>query len=76
MRAEVLEHRVRVLHVLDRLQEHDRVEGARLAEGLDHPALEAQVLAHVAQAGVLVRLGVGVDADDTAAAARDRTSEP
>ena len=31
---------------------------------LDQGALEAQVRAPVAQPGVLVRLGVGVDADD------------
>ena len=60
--AQAPEHRPRVLDVLDRLQEHERV--ARLVEGLDHRAHEAQVVAHVAQPGVLVRLGVGVDADD------------
>ncbi len=60
-RAEVLERRAGVLQVLDRLQEHDRVGG--LGEGLDEVALEAQVRPGVAQPGVLVGLGVGVDAD-------------
>ncbi len=56
------EHRGRVLQVLDRLQEHDRI--GRLGESLDKIASEAQVLARVAQARVLVRLGVGVHAHD------------
>ncbi len=47
--------------MLDRLQEHHRVGG--LGEALDEVAREAQVLAAVAQARVLVGLGVGVDAD-------------
>ena len=67
-RAEVLEHRHRVLHVLDRLQEHDHVEGRaggiRVPEGLNHPPLERQVLAHVPAPRVLEGLGVPIDADD------------
>ena len=59
--ADVGEHRVRVLDVLDRLQEHDAVDVA-LPE-LDHVALEASTL-RVLGAGVLEGLGVGVDADD------------
>ena len=47
--------------MLDRLQEDDRVAG--LGEALDQVALEAQVGPHVAQPGVLVGLGVGVDPD-------------
>ena len=65
---DVLEHAVGVLDVLDRLQEDDRV--ARLREGLDHVAHEAQVGRAVAQARVLVRVGVGVDADHAVGAAR------
>ena len=65
--AEVLEDRVRVLDVLDRLQEDDGV--ARLGEGLDRRALEAQVLPRVAQPRVLVGLGVRVDADHRGGAA-------
>ena len=61
-RLEVLEDRPGVLHVLDRLQEDDRVAG--LGEALDQVALVSQVVADVAQPGVLVRLRVGVDADD------------
>ncbi len=57
----MLEDRPRVLDVLDRLQEDDRVAG--LGEALDQVPLEAQVRPHVAQPGVLVGLGVGVDAD-------------
>jgi hypothetical protein len=64
--AEVLEHGDRVLDVLDRLQEHDGVKTAppALAERLHQPSLETQVLTAIAQAGVLVGLGVGVDPDD------------
>ena len=65
------QQRVWVLHVLDRLEEHDRV--ARLGEGLDEIALEAQVVADVAQPRVLVGLGVRVDADDRAARAASRS---
>ena len=64
------EHRHRVLDVLDRLQEHDRVVASRRAEGLHQSALEAQVLALVAQPRVLVGLGVGVDADHVGRGAR------
>ena len=53
-----------VLDVLDRLQEDDGVETGAAGDVLDQVALEAQVRAHVAAVGVLVRLGVGVDADD------------
>ncbi len=67
--AEVLERRAGVLQVLDRLQEHHGVGG--LGEGFDQVALEAQVRAPVAQPGVLVRLGVGVDADDARRAPRE-----
>ena len=48
--------------MLDRLQEHDRVGRRRVR--LDEIALEPQVGAAVAQARVLVRLRVGVHADD------------
>ncbi len=57
----MLEHRVGVLQVLDRLQEHHRV--GLLGEALHEVALEAQVSASIAQPRVLVRLGIGVDAD-------------
>ena len=67
-RLEVLEDRARVLDVLDRLQEDDGIGGLR--EALDQVALEAQVGPHVTQPGVLVGLGVGVDADDRGRAAR------
>ena len=70
----MLEDRAGVLHVLDRLQEDDRVAG--LGEALDQVALEAQVGAHVAQPRVLVGLGVGVDADHARRAAPASTSEP
>ena len=55
--------------MLDRLQKDDRVAGG--GEGLDQGALEAQVRPHVAQPGVLVRLRVGVDADDLGRRARE-----
>ena len=58
----MIERAAGIAQVLDRLQEHDGV--GRLAEGLDELAREAQVGAAVAQPRVLVRLGVGVDADD------------
>ena len=58
------------MDVLDRLEEDDRV--ARLGVVLDEAALEAQVGSGVAKAGVLVRLGVGVDADDLGGRARQR----
>ena len=67
-RLEVLEDRAGVLDVLDRLQEDDRVAG--LGEALDQVALEAQVGPRVAQPRVLVRLGVGVDADHARRARR------
>jgi hypothetical protein len=54
--------------MLDRLQEHHRVGG--LGECVDESALEAQVRAPVAQARMLVRLRVGVDADDARGRAR------
>ena len=73
-RAEVLEHRARVLEMLDRLQEHDRV--SRLGERFDQLAREAQVRAAVAQPRMLVCLGVGIDADHFCGAARASTSEP
>ena len=53
------------VHVLDRLEEDDRV--ARLAERVDRGALEAQVRAARSAGGVLVRLRVRVDSDDRAA---------
>ena len=65
----MLERRARVLEVLDRLQEHDRIRP--LGERLDQIALEAQIRAAVAQARVLVRLGVRIDADDARGAARE-----
>ena len=61
-RSEVRQGRLRVGEVLDRLQEDDRV--GRLREGLDQRSLEAQVRAPVAQARVLVRVRVGIDAND------------
>ena len=61
-RTEMVEHRTRVLQVLDRLQEHDRV--GRLGEPVDEIARVAEVRAGVAQAGMLVCLGISVDADD------------
>src|SRR6478752_4206743 len=64
---EVLEDRPGVLDVLDRLQEDHGVAGLR--EGLDQVALVAQVGPHIAQAGMLVGLGVRVDADDRRRAA-------
>ena len=69
----MLQHGGRVLEVLDRLQEHDGVGGR--GERLDEIALEAEVGAAVAQPCVLVRLGVGIDADDLGGA-RASTSEP
>ena len=57
----MFEHRVGILQVLDRLQEHDGI--GRLGEALDQVALEAQVWAAVAQPRVLVRLGIRIDAD-------------
>ena len=66
--ADVVEHRVRVLHVLDRLQEHDAVDVA--GPQLDHVALEAHALARVLQARVLERVRVGVDADHGSGRAR------
>ena len=57
----ILQQRVGVGRVLDRLQEDDCVTWAR--EILDQAALEAQVVAPVAKPGVLVGLGVGVDPD-------------
>jgi hypothetical protein len=59
-RAEVVEHGLRVLEVLDRLEEDDRV--ARLRVRLDEVAREADAGPRVLDAGVLVRLGVRVDA--------------
>jgi hypothetical protein len=56
----VSHHGVRVLHVLDRLQEHDAVHVA--GPELEHVALEPHV--RVLRAGVLERLGVGLDAHD------------
>ena len=55
------QHRPRILDVLDRLEEDDSV--ARGGEGLDHAALEPEVRPRVAQAGVVVGLGVGIHAD-------------
>jgi hypothetical protein len=69
--AEVLEDRERILDMLDRLQEDDRVEAARLTVGLDQPPIESQVLAPVAKPRVVVRLRVGVDPDDAGGAARE-----
>ena len=54
--------------MLDRLQEHQRV--ALALPQLHHAALEGEVVALVAQPGVLVRLGVGVDTDDRGRAPR------
>ena len=59
-----------LVDVLDRLQEDDGV--GRAAELLDQAALEAQIRPDVAGLGVLVRLGVGVDAGDAARAARQQ----
>ena len=70
--ADPLEHRVRVLDVLDRLQEHDAVDVAR--PGLDHVALEAQARARVLQPRVLERVRVGVDADDRRGAAGEHVA--
>ena len=49
------------MDVLDRLEEDHRID--RLVEVLDEPTPEAQVRAPVAGAGVLVSLGIRVDAD-------------
>jgi hypothetical protein len=65
----VLEHLAGVAQVLDGLQEHDGVAGLR--ERLHHAAGVEQVVAHVAQPGVLVRLGVGVDAHHAVRTARE-----
>ena len=62
-----------LVDVLDRLQEHHGVD--LLVEVLDEPPLEAQVGAAVAGAGVLVSLGVRVDADHLGRAPASR-SEP
>ena len=67
----MVEQRARVLDVLDRLEEDDGVERLLRSPGLDEVAREAQVLAPVAQARVLVGLGVGVDADHRGGAARE-----
>ena len=61
------QHRLRILHVLDRLEEDDGVAGLRVA--LHQVAHEAHARARVLEARVLVGLGVGVDADDLARAA-------
>ncbi|CAA9485490.1 MAG: hypothetical protein AVDCRST_MAG13-1422 [uncultured Solirubrobacteraceae bacterium] len=64
---EALEHLVGVAHVLDRLQEDDRVGGRVVA--LDHVPDEREVRAHVAQPRVLVGLRIGVHADHVAGGA-------
>ena len=64
--AEVAEHRLRLLHVLDRLEEHDRV--ARLRVALHQVAHEADAGPRVLEASVLVGLRVGVHAGHVAGA--------
>jgi ubiquinone/menaquinone biosynthesis C-methylase UbiE len=68
-RLEMLQHGRRVLQMLDRLQEHHRV--GLLGESLHEVALEAEVLAGVAQSRVLVRLGVRIHAHYRRRAARE-----
>ena len=58
--AEVAQHRLGILHVLDRLEEDDGVAGLRVA--LHQVAHEAHARARVLEASVLVGLGVGVHA--------------
>src|SRR3954453_22154517 len=58
--TEMLERSLGILQVLDRLEKHDRV--GRLRVRLDQIALEAEIRAAVAEACVLMRLGVRVDA--------------
>ena len=59
--GDLVEQLRRVVDVLDGLQEDHGVDG--LVELLDEPTAETQVRSPVAQASVLVGLGVGVDAD-------------
>jgi hypothetical protein len=66
---EVREDRAGVVDVLDRLQEDDRVD--RLGPGLHQVAREPQAGPRVLRAGVLVRLGVRVDARDARGALRE-----
>jgi hypothetical protein len=61
-RAQVVEDLARVLHVLDRLEEDDRV--ARRTVGLDEVADEAHSRSRVLQPRVLEGLGVRVDPRD------------
>jgi hypothetical protein len=56
----VPQHAFGVGHVLDRLEEHDRVAG--LGVQLDHVAHEAHARPGVLEPRVLVRVGVGVHA--------------
>ncbi len=58
------EHRLRVVDVLDRLQEHDGVELRLGPERLDQPPLERQPGTGIAEPRVLVGVGVGVEPDD------------
>ena len=68
----VLEHRDGVVHVLDCLQEHQRVVAGRLTMGLDKTTLEAQVLSAVAEPRVLVGLGIRIDTEDAQSRAREQ----
>ena len=63
-------HGVRVLDVLDRLQEHHAVDVA--GPDLEHVAFEAHPAVRVLQARVLERLRVGVDAHDRGGRAGER----
>ena len=62
------QHRLGIGHVLDRLKEDDGVAGLRVV--LHQVAHEADARARVLEPGVLVGLGVRVDAGDPARAAR------
>jgi SAM-dependent methyltransferase len=55
---------LRLVHVLDRLQEDDRVVWSPIVVFLDQGALEMEVRDPVAKPGVLERLGVRIDTDD------------
>jgi hypothetical protein len=61
-RGESVEQSVGVLHVLDRLKEHDRVVGRLFVELLDQRASESEVPVAVLETRVLVRLRVCIDA--------------
>jgi hypothetical protein len=66
--VEVPQDRLRLPHVLDRLEEDERVAGLRVL--FDEVAHEADTRARVLEAGVLVGLGVGVHARDPPRAPR------